>query len=95
MVELTLGIYALYVEGVLTDKTNAFRCLVSSLAGLSDVLTVSGGRWPNAGLIRGAKRNVAWRVLDAKFFGLPQQRRRLYVVAGGKESCINNQYITS
>ena len=73
------------VEGVLTDKTNAFGCLVSSLAGLSDVLTVSGGRWPNAGLIRGAKRNVAWRVLDAKFFGLPQQRRRLYVIAGGKE----------
>lgn len=78
------------VEGVLTDKTNAFGCLVSSLAGLSDVLTVSGGRWPNAGLIRGAKRNVAWRVLDAKFFGLPQQRRRLYVVAGGKEYAPEN-----
>jgi len=73
------------VEGVLTDKTNAFGCLVSSLAGLKDVLTVKGGRWPNAGLIYGKKRNVAWRVLDAKFFGLPQQRRRLYVVAGGKD----------
>lgn len=73
------------VEGVLTDKTNAFGCLVSSLAGLSEVLTVKGGRWPNAGIIRGAKRNVAWRVLDAKYFGLPQQRRRLYVISGGKE----------
>lgn len=73
------------VEGVLTDKTNAFGCLISSLAGLKDVLTVKGGRWPNAGLIYGEKRNVAWRVLDAKFFGLPQQRRRLYVVAGGKD----------
>ena len=78
------------VEGVLTDKTNAFGCLVSSLAGLSDVLTVSSGRWPNAGLIRGAKRNVAWRVLDAKYFGLPQQRRRLYVIAGGKEFAPEN-----
>lgn len=73
------------VEGVLTDKTNAFGCLVSSLAGLEDVLTVKGGRWPNAGLIRGRIRNVAWRVLDAKYFGLPQQRRRLYVIAGGKD----------
>lgn len=73
------------VEGVLTDKTNAFGCLVSSLAGLNDVLTVKGGRWPNAGLIIGNKRNVAWRVLDAKYFGLPQQRRRLYVIAGGKD----------
>ena len=67
----------------MTDKTNAFGCLVSSLAGLSDVLSI--GKWPNAGLVRGPKRNVAWRVLDAKFFGLPQQRRRLYLIAGGKD----------
>ena len=68
------------VEGVLTDKTNAFGCLVSSLAGLSDVINCP--KWPNAGIVRGPKRNVAWRVLDAKYFGLPQQRRRLYVLAG-------------
>ncbi len=69
------------VEGVLSDKTNAFGCLVSSLAGLGDVINLK--KWPSAGLIRGKKRNVAWRVLDAKFFGLPQQRRRLYLLAGG------------
>ncbi len=73
------------VEGVLTDKTNAFGCLISSLAGLAEVLTIKGGKWPNSGLIYGKTRNVAWRVLDAKYFGLPQQRRRLYVVAGGKD----------
>lgn len=73
------------VEGVLSDKTNAFGCLLSSLAGLDAILSINGGKWPNSGLIRGKTRNVAWRVLDAKFFGLPQQRRRLYVVAGGKE----------
>lgn len=71
------------VEGVLTDKTNAFGCLISSLAGLDKVLTFK--RWPTAGLLRGSKRNVAWRVLDAKYFGVPQQRRRLYVLAGGKD----------
>ena len=71
------------VEGVLFDKTNAFGCLVSSLAGLTDVISYS--KWPNAGLIRGPKRNVAWRVLDAKYYGLPQQRKRLYLLAGGKD----------
>lgn len=71
------------VEGVLKDKTNAFGCLISSLAGLDNVLSVNN--WPNAGLLEGKTRNVAWRVLDAKYFGLPQQRRRLYVVAGGKD----------
>lgn len=71
------------VEGVLADKTNAFGCLVSSLAGLNDVIELR--KWPNAGIVRGPKRNVAWRVLDAKFFGLPQQRKRLYVLAGGTD----------
>ncbi len=67
------------VEGVLADKTNAFGCLVSSLAGLPEALERE--KWPAAGIVRGVKRNVAWRVLDAKYFGLPQQRRRLYLLA--------------
>lgn len=71
------------VEGVLTDKTNAFGCFLSSLAGFDDVVDLS--RWPNSGILKGPKRNIAWRILDAKFFGLPQQRRRLYVLAGGKD----------
>lgn len=71
------------VEGVLSDKTNAFGCLVSSLAGLDKVYQLD--KWPLAGVIKGPKRNVAWRVLDAKYFGLPQQRRRLYVLAGGRD----------
>ena len=71
------------VEGVLTDKTNAFGCLVSFLAGLDEIINIS--RWETAGIIRGTKRNVVWRVLDAKYFGLPQQRRRLYLLAGGKD----------
>lgn len=71
------------VEGVLTDKTNAFGCLVSSLAGLDEVIEIK--KWPNAGVVRGPKRNVAWRVLDAKYFGVPQQRKRLYLLAGGTD----------
>lgn len=71
------------VEGVLTDKTNAFGCLVSSLAGLENAIELR--KWPKAGVLHGPKRNIAWRVLDAKFFGLPQQRRRLYLLAGGKD----------
>lgn len=70
------------VEGVLTDKTNAFGSFVSLLAGFENEL--HNKKWPSAGVIHGPKRNIAWRVLDAKFFGLPQQRRRLYVLAGGK-----------
>lgn len=70
------------VEGVLTDKTNAFGCFIGSLAGFESAIRVD--KWSNAGIIYGPKRNVAWRVLDAKYFGLPQQRRRLYLLGGGK-----------
>ncbi|MBE6369572.1 MAG: restriction endonuclease subunit M [Lentisphaerae bacterium] len=70
------------VEGVLTDKTNAFGYFVSILAGFETFLNF---KWGSAGIIKGPKRNIAWRVLDAKFFGVPQQRRRLYLLAGGTD----------
>lgn len=69
------------VEGVLSDKTNAFGCFISHLSGLNHIIAMRG-KWPTAGFLRGPIRTVAWRVLDAKYFGIPQQRRRLYVVAG-------------
>ncbi len=71
------------VEGVLNNKTNAFGNFIAGLSGLSEELKTK--KWPKSGYLEGPKRNVAWRVLDAKFFGLPQQRKRLYVVAGGKD----------
>lgn len=71
------------VEGVLSDKTNAFGCLISSLAGLSEPLEQT--KWASSGIIYGIERNVAWRVIDAKYFGIPQQRKRLYLVAGGTD----------
>lgn len=71
------------VEGVLKDKTNPFGCFLSLLLGMDTELKIK--KWPSAGIIHGVKRNVAWRVLDAKYFGLPHQRKRLYVIASGKD----------
>ena len=71
------------VEGVLKDKTNAFGVFIAGLAGLDDEIVVK--KWSSSGVLYGTKRNIAWRVLDAKYFGLPQQRRRLFVVATNKE----------
>lgn len=69
------------VEGALTDKTNAFGCFLAGLAGLDEPIQV--GKFKSAGVLMGPKRNVAWRVLDAKYFGVPQQRKRVYVLGGG------------
>lgn len=70
------------VEGVLNDKTNAFGNFIAGLAGYQEELKVK--KWSKSGYLEGPTRNVAWRVIDAKFFGLPQQRKRLYVLAGDK-----------
>lgn len=69
------------VEGALTDKTNAFGCFLAGLAGLDEPIQV--GKFKSAGVLMGPKRNIAWRVLDAKYFGVPQQRKRVYVLGGG------------
>lgn len=71
------------VEGVLNDKTNAFGNFIAGLAGFDEELKVK--KWTKSGYLEGPNRNVAWRVIDAKYFGLPQQRKRLYVLAGGKD----------
>lgn len=71
------------VEGVLNDKTNAFGNFIAGLAGYEEEIKLK--KWSKSGFIFGKSRNIAWRVLDAKYFGLPQQRRRLYVLAGGKD----------
>lgn len=69
------------VEGVLNDRTNAFGNFIAGLSGCDDEIIVK--KWTKSGFVRGKKRNVAWRVIDAKYYGLAQQRRRLYVLAGG------------
>ncbi len=73
------------VPGVLSVKDNAFGCFLGALAGEDEALVPSGKRWTNAGLVLGPKRAVAWRVLDAQYFGLAQRRRRVFVVASARD----------
>lgn len=44
--------------------------------------------WPTAGCLMGDGWSVAWRVLDAQFWGVPQRRRRIALVAdfGGESA---------
>ena len=72
------------VPGVLNTKDNAFGCFLAGLAGESDALIPPGGRWTDAGFIDGPKRAVAWRTLDAQYFGLAQRRKRVFVVASAR-----------
>lgn len=63
----------------LLDETKARYFILENVPGL---LTSSGGR--DMGVVIGALAergySIAWRVLDAQYFGVPQRRRRIFIV---------------
>lgn len=69
------------VPGVLSTADNAFGCFLGALSGNDGELFPAGKRWSNAGCVIGPRRKLAWRILDAQYFGLAQRRRRVFVVA--------------
>ena len=73
------------VPGVLSTKDNAFGCFIAGLAGETDPVEPPRGKWPNAGVVLGPQRTVAWRILDAQYFGVAQRRRRVFVVASARD----------
>lgn len=72
------------VPGVLSTKDNAFGCFLAGLAGEDNPLEPPRGKWTNSGYVLGPKRAVAWRLLDAQYFGVAQRRKRVFVVASAR-----------
>lgn len=62
-----------------------FRCVLEALARVrdadADIPLPAKGRWPGQGAVMGDNWSIAWRVLDAQYWGVPQRRRRIYLVA--------------
>ena len=61
-----------------------FAAVLSAFVG--GAVAVPSDGWSRAGVVRGPAGVAAWRVLDAQFFGVPQRRRRVFVLgarAGG------------
>ena len=64
-------------------SSNAGKDFAAVLGGLTgNTPTVPKRGWRNAGVCIGPNRVAVWRVLDAQNFGVPQRRRRIFVVAG-------------
>ena len=58
-----------------------FRAILESFSGTK--LPMPKLKWANAGMVRGEKFEICWRVLDAQYFGEPkllQRRKRIFIV---------------
>lgn len=69
------------VPGAFTSNRGAdFRAVLSEIAE-SSVPMPGNGKWANAGMALFPGRSIAWRTLDAQYWGTPQRRRRIFLVA--------------
>ena len=66
-----------------SNKGDDFRIVLEELAKVKDKDAVipMPERWTNYGCIMGDGWSIAWRVLDAQFWGVPQRRRRIALIA--------------
>ena len=46
-----------------------------------DVIRPERGRWEYAGAVLGVRSSLAWVTWDSQFLGVPQRRRRVFLVA--------------
>ena len=68
-----------------SNKGEDFKAVLEAVCSVKDEsVSVPGppkGKWANAGTVVGDGFSLAWRVLDAQFWGIPQRRKRIYLVA--------------
>ena len=66
-----------------SNKGQDFRAVLEEVCKVKDaeVSVPFPGKWENAGRIMGDGYSVAWRQFDAQFWGVPQRRKRIYLVA--------------
>ena len=72
------------VPGAFSSNKGAdFKAVLEALAGVieADVSIPQPKRWDTGGGIVGNGWSLAWRVYDAQYWGVPQRRKRIYLVA--------------
>lgn len=67
------------VPGIFTNKKGAdFAAVAGEMAGANP--DIPKGGWKNSGFILGRDGLVEWATLDAQYFGIPQRRRRVFII---------------
>lgn len=74
-----------------SNKGEDFRCVLEEFTRICDekssIPRPADGKWRNAGEIVGDNFSIAWRLFDAQYWGVPQRRKRIYLVADFTGRC--------
>lgn len=69
-----------------SHKGHDFKTVLSEIT-QADISMPESGRWANAGVVRGQGICAAWRTLDAQYWGVPQRRKRIYLIGSFGSDC--------
>lgn len=92
MREATNGLYPTFivwenVPGAFTSHSGRdFRTVLEEIT-QTDIPMPGSKRWANAGVVRSERIHAAWRVLDAQYWGVPQRRKRIFLVGSFGTDC--------
>lgn len=68
-----------------SNKGEDFRCVLEEICRVADakvsIPRPPKNKWEKSGTIMADGYSVAWRTLDAQYWGVPQRRKRIYLVA--------------
>ena len=74
-----------------SNRGEDFKAVLEAVIGIAEpnaqVPMPEKARWPYADLFMGDGWSVAYRTLDAQYWGVPQRRRRIYLVADFTGGC--------
>lgn len=62
-----------------SNKGRDFRTVLEEIT-KTDIPMPTSGKWATAGVVRGGAICAAWRQLDAQYWGVPQRRKRIYLI---------------
>lgn len=75
------------VPGAFSSNKGAdFRTVLEEITETKIPMPASS-RWATAGMVRSDSCEIAWRTLDAQYWGVPQRRKRIFLVADFRRQC--------
>ena len=75
----------------LSSRGEDFRTVLEEVARIIEpgavIPLAPKGKWAYAGVVDGDGWQIAWRTMDAQYYGVPQRRRRIFLVADFAGHC--------